>query len=294
MDIVDLEIFLTIVQAQSISNAASALFLSPSTIGSRLKALEEELGFSLLVRKKGYKTIQLTEKGKSFIPYAEQWLHLWNQSLNLKDASEITKFSFGCSSSLLYFSVGIYQEFQAANPHLQMDVSILESDVAYTLVQHNKLDIALIMHPSLVNGVITQELFKENLVISYSPNYNIVHQSHTSINYFPLENQILLIWNNGFEEWYTQHVPYYSGNILRVNSALVLTEFFDTSRSWAIVPLSVARALHSQKNISYCYIVENPPQRSVYFVTSESNKEKPLTESFCSMLAAYTESFIND
>ena len=53
MNNTDLEVFLTIIQAKSISGAANVLFLSPSAIGARLKALEDELGFSLFFTEKG-------------------------------------------------------------------------------------------------------------------------------------------------------------------------------------------------------------------------------------------------
>ena len=292
MNNTDLEVFLTIIQAKSISGAANVLFLSPSAIGARLKALEDELGFSLFLRKKGYKTIQLTEKGKAFIPYAEQWLSLWEKSRTLKDAPESQKFALGTSSSLLSFCTGICQELREAYPLLQLSVSILDSDIAYTLVQQNKLDTALIMHPSRVSGVATEELFKERLVMSYSPTYNVSFGRPLSIHSFPLEHQILFMWNTVFDEWYGQHIPYYSGSILRVNSASVLTELFDPQASWAVVPLSVAESLYDKKRIPYCPVLEDPPASPVYRISNASDKKQPLTQNFYTMLTAYAEEFL--
>ncbi len=293
MDIMDLEVFLTIIRTKSISSAANVLFLSSSAVGARLKSLEEELGFSLLVRKKGYKTIQLTDKGNAFIPYAEQWLHLWKESLRLREAGESKKFSFGCSSSLFHFSTDVCARFQQLYPNLQMDVCTLDSDIAYSLIQQNKLDLGLVMHPYHTSGVITRELFKENLVVSYAPVYHCEEKAAVSIHSFPLENQILFLWNNGFEEWYTQHIPYYSGSLLRVNSALLLTELFDANRSWAIVPLSVAKALYTNKHIPYRRILENPPERSAYLVYNHADKDQPLTKSFDSLLAAHAQEILS-
>lgn len=292
MNNIDLEIFLTIIQAKSISGAANVLFLSPSAVGARLKALEEELGFSLFDRRKGYKTIQLTEKGKFFIPFAEQWLTLWEKSRTLKNAPDAESFSVGTSSSFLHFCTPLYRDFIERNPSLQLSVSILDSDMAYTLIQQNKLDAGLIMHPSRVNGVITEELFRERLVVSYSSSYPVPEGVPVPIHSFPLEHQILFIWNNGFDEWYNEHIPYYSGGILRVNSASVLTGLFDPLASWAIVPLSVAESLYAQKHIPYCPVLEEPPSRSVYRVHSASGKNKALTQNFISMLTQYAEKFL--
>ena len=63
MDLTDVEMFLTIVHTKSISKTADALFLSQPTISHRLKALEKELNFPLIVRSKGFKQIELTPEG---------------------------------------------------------------------------------------------------------------------------------------------------------------------------------------------------------------------------------------
>lgn len=291
MDHIDLEIFLTIVRAKSISRAAEALFLSPSAVGSRLKSLEDELGFSLLLRRKGYKSIQLTEKGSAFLPYAEQWLYLWKQSLLLKDAPDTPRFSLGCSSTLLHFSAGLYREFRKEHPSLRLDINILDSEVAYALVQQNKLDLGLVMYPQQTSGLVTEELMKEPLVISFSPSYETAADTPVSIHDFPPEHQILFLWNNGFEEWYTHHIPYYSGGILRVNSAQILTELFDPSCSWAILPLSIARDLKQSKNIPYSRVRENPPPRPVYLIQNETAKDNPLAKDFYTKLLSYISVF---
>ena len=62
MDLTDVEMFLTIVHTKSISKTADALFLSQPTISHRLKALEKELNFPLIVRSKGFKQIELTKR----------------------------------------------------------------------------------------------------------------------------------------------------------------------------------------------------------------------------------------
>ena len=41
----DLQLFMTIFEEKNLLKAAGLLYLSPSTAGSRLRAMEEELGF---------------------------------------------------------------------------------------------------------------------------------------------------------------------------------------------------------------------------------------------------------
>ena len=74
MDLSEIETFLTIVNTKSITKTADILFLSQPTVSHRLKALEKELGFPLIVRKKGFKNVELTSKGSEFVSIAERYI----------------------------------------------------------------------------------------------------------------------------------------------------------------------------------------------------------------------------
>ena len=70
----DLQLFMTIFEEKNLLKAAVLLYLSPSTAGSRLRAMEEELGFELFERKKGVKAAVPTPKGTEFSRIAAQML----------------------------------------------------------------------------------------------------------------------------------------------------------------------------------------------------------------------------
>ena len=63
--------FLAIVKIGSISRAADLLYVSQSTISHRLSSLEAELGVQLILRQKGFRTIELTKDGEDFVSYLE-------------------------------------------------------------------------------------------------------------------------------------------------------------------------------------------------------------------------------
>ena len=50
-----IETFLTVVSCGSITAAASALFVTQSTVTSRIQGLENEIGVTLLIRAKGHR-----------------------------------------------------------------------------------------------------------------------------------------------------------------------------------------------------------------------------------------------
>ena len=280
----DLTIFLTIVKTNTISGAASALFLSPSTVGARLKALEDELGFSVIQRSKGAKSVQLTDKGRAFVPYAEKWIQLWNDTLMLKNEASAERFALCSSSTFLHFLSDSYKSFIAAHPQLQLDISIQDSDVAYMLVQQGKIDAGLIVYPSHVNGVVTEELFREELVLVASPKHKLPTDEYISIHSLPLEDLLLLPTDGDFYSWYKKHIPFHNGGLLKTNSAFTLTELFDPERSWTIVSATEALYLKRRMNVQLRRIIEAPPARSAYLITNANKLDFPYMHTFRSIL----------
>ena len=66
MNIVNVETFLSVVRNQSISLAAQELYISQPTVSARLRQLEEDLGITLIHRRKGVRSIELTPEGVKF------------------------------------------------------------------------------------------------------------------------------------------------------------------------------------------------------------------------------------
>ena len=59
----NIEAFIALTKEKNIVKAADSLYLSPSTVSTQLKVLENELGIKLFERHKGHKTVTLTPKG---------------------------------------------------------------------------------------------------------------------------------------------------------------------------------------------------------------------------------------
>ena len=77
MDIRVLQYFLAVAREQSISKAANSLHLSQPTLSVQLKALEDEIGTTLLIRgAKGSKKVTLTDEGILLRQRAEEILNL--------------------------------------------------------------------------------------------------------------------------------------------------------------------------------------------------------------------------
>ena len=78
MNLSALKTFLAIVETGSLVNASQRLFVSQSTVTSRLQSLEADIGQPLFKRKKS--GVTLTAAGSKFKRYAEAMIDLWHQA----------------------------------------------------------------------------------------------------------------------------------------------------------------------------------------------------------------------
>ena len=72
----DIELFLELVKTRNISKAAENMFISQSVISTRLKSLEDELGYALFHRARGIREIELTRPGREFVSVATRMHNL--------------------------------------------------------------------------------------------------------------------------------------------------------------------------------------------------------------------------
>ena len=100
MNIQNITAFLAIVHTGTISKAAQELYLTQSAVSHRLKALEDEINARLIVRCQGRQGIQLTAQGEEFIPIAERWLSLLQDTRRLSVKNDRRYLSIASVDSL--------------------------------------------------------------------------------------------------------------------------------------------------------------------------------------------------
>lgn len=88
MDIKDLQIFKEVAKQKNITKAANKFNYVQSNITSRLSKLENEVGYTLLIRTN--KGVFLTNEGEIFLTYVDKILHLHEESLQALDEQQPT------------------------------------------------------------------------------------------------------------------------------------------------------------------------------------------------------------
>ncbi|OXS54462.1 LysR family transcriptional regulator [Cohnella sp. CIP 111063] len=148
MDIRQLRYFIAIVEEGKISAAAERLHISQPPLSQHLKAMEEELGTTLVER--SGKQFEVTEAGKSLYKYALQMVQLMEEAkLEAKEAGNgvngqlkigVNTFSVAGLSELL-------QTFGSRYPKVTYKIQQNESAQLCQLVRDRAIELAIIRLP---------------------------------------------------------------------------------------------------------------------------------------------------
>ena len=89
MQIRDIEIFLETASSRNITKASEQLSMSQSVVSTKIKKLEQELGYPLFVRNRGGREIELTRQGQEFISVAKRWLNLFEEAELIRENAQM-------------------------------------------------------------------------------------------------------------------------------------------------------------------------------------------------------------
>jgi DNA-binding transcriptional LysR family regulator len=137
------KIFHTVATEGNISRASDLLFLSQPAVSQHIRALEKDIGVTLLLR--GRRGVTLTPAGEVFLEYAQQLLYLSNE------AREATQLAAQQESKRHYLHIGATPGIGAClMPHWMNDF--------YLLHQHLTLTLKVLSTPELVRLLAGQEI----------------------------------------------------------------------------------------------------------------------------------------
>jgi DNA-binding transcriptional LysR family regulator len=146
MDLDRLRTFQTVVDKRSFSRAAAALGCTQSTVSFHIRALEQELGATLLDRQRGQ--VRTTAAGKLLLPYAARMAALAGEArarLRQEESAEAGRVRIAASTVPgEYLLPPILARFRAAHPGVGFTVSISDTRRAIAALVAGECDLALV------------------------------------------------------------------------------------------------------------------------------------------------------
>ncbi|CAA9469574.1 MAG: Cys regulon transcriptional activator CysB [uncultured Rubrobacteraceae bacterium] len=162
-----LECFLAVARAGSMSRAAEEMFLAQPSLTARLKALEHEVGDQLFVRTRS--GMRLTEAGRQFLPYAERAVtSVANGKQHLEELRKGTggHLRLGALPRVSTYALpGFLEGFSLAHPGVVLSVKTGHSEDILEMVLSEEVQLGLarsMRHPE----VESLPLYEEELVLA--------------------------------------------------------------------------------------------------------------------------------
>jgi DNA-binding transcriptional LysR family regulator len=278
----EIKAFLTIVKTGSITSAAEVLYVTQPALSRRIKFLEEELGYSLMRRRKGVRAIELTDEGRKFVPIAEKWLAVWEEAKNIGANDKDKTLNIASVGSVgSYIIPGVFRRFLQENPTYSVSFYSYHSVEAYNHVEAGAIDIAFISDDIFSKNVETIPAFKEPMVFVTGKNARYPQTIHPSM--LDALKEIRIPWNPEYDSW---HDTWFGPSVKSretVDQMSLLEDFWNWDENWAVLPYSAAYELSKKADIVIGEIENGPPDRIIYYLLGKQKKME-ITSKFLSVL----------
>ena len=279
----DLQLFMTILEENNLIKAAELLYMSPSTAGSRLRAMEEELGFELFERRRGVKTALPTPKGQEFSRLSAQMLALWNEADQIRHHCESPFLTIATVDSFLDHNLTpLYRELVSAHG-FSLDIKCYPADMINSLVSSKQADIGFALYHTSCPHVDVVPIMEDDMVLVVpkgQPAFRESSENHAPVHPSSLAPDKELLtgsrfnsnmgWGPEFRLWHDRYINPQARPLVTASSISILTGFLEAGDYWTIMPSTTANGLKEQYPISILPLSPPPPGRTLYMLTHES------------------------
>ncbi len=273
MNIYDIESFLRIVQKGNFSKAAESLSLTQPALSQRIKLLEDELGYSLFMRQKGCRALQLTPAGEEFLGIARKMTGLWSEALNIRpDSSAPAILSVSVADSIMTCAMpSISRSFLRDNPEIKLLLNNYHTRDAYRRVEEGELDAAVVGKRFPSTNIYRKAVYTEPWVFicgKDAPYSGVIHPSMLDTR------RQLMLCNKEVDDWQ----EFWFSSSLNSIAGLAKISYMDPDLFekdlWAVLPLTVAQLLERTAHGQILQIQDGPQPRAVDIIYRKGEKSE--------------------
>lgn len=276
-----IECFLAVCRYKTGSAAAQALYITQSSLSTRLKTLEKELGGRLFHRKKGCREMTLTPAGKEFYELAQQYETLIEKMQAVCRGTPRTLRISSVNSLATYILPSVYELFLQKQPGIHLELQDMKLPEVGNSIKNGDTDWALTAGKAADNSLLQTAVFSEPMVLICSRNAKYPEPALPTL--LPSGEEVYIQWNDDFAKWH-QHTFGERQSQIQVSIMAHLKHFMEKEQCWAIVPVSVAQGLHKEGCIHYLRTDSVLPHRIISLVTSFDTAESAAFSAFVECL----------
>ncbi|MBO6046913.1 MAG: LysR family transcriptional regulator [Erysipelotrichaceae bacterium] len=260
--------FLNVYKYGNMTSAAANTFTTQSNMSKQIKLLEEELGVTLLIRKKGHASITLTPHGEAFLKLAQDYQSLMKEFEQIKNINDLTDISIGALDRMNTFTlVNYYRYALKAHPQIRLDTHTRHTREIYALMESNQLDLGFVTAFLPVNNVKITPLFEEDMCVVTSKDTDL--GEIISPDELDPSLEIYSRWSDEFEIWHEQYWP---GRDYRMHlgTASMAPDYLSEKGRWTIMPVGTLQTLLSSYELSFHHLNVDTPKTTVYLLESKN------------------------
>jgi DNA-binding transcriptional LysR family regulator len=201
MLLTQIEAFVEVSRAGSISRAAERLGVTQPALTGRIQGLEASLSVRLFVR--GRTGARLTEAGRTLLPYAERALIALDRGRELVAqvaGGEAGRLAIGAAPAVsTYVLPAMLRQFQARHPDVQLSVRSGHSEEVLEMVLREEVEIGL-MRPIRHPDVESTPLYEDALVLVVNAGHPFASAGAVAMAAMATEHLILFDRTSSYHE----------------------------------------------------------------------------------------------
>lgn len=265
MDFQQLQTFILLCETENLTHTSELLYKTQPAITKRIQLLEEELGFHLVQRSKGKKSITVTPKGQQFLVTARQLMELYGEIEDTCTALSNSLRISSIASISVPFLTDICSHFMEEYK-TKLSLLTYQTPEAYEKVAEKEVDAAFVSSAQNVKNVTCTSIFRQDYFVARvctSP--EPVKQISTS--QLNPAKELFQNWNDEYMLWHTSKF----GNdnyLLQVDSYYTLKEFLSNPDYWTILPKGNLDELKKMIPLQVYELEDAPPARICYLLTN--------------------------
>lgn len=285
-----IDTFLNLVVTKNITETANIMYLSQATVSSRLQSLEDYLGYKLFYRHKGISKMELTSKGKMFLPLANQFKNIVRSMILNNLTDKRINIKIAATNSLMDNFIPSFINHLESDYRDNYNFELIteHSSKIYDDIFENRIDIGFSVKKFMLNGIDTIKIGEFPFYIVTNKN-NKNNKNKNNIKSLKINNYIKIPWNSEVDTFLSKYYdrdfkPYITTD--SIESALHMIN----DNNWFIMP----KDLYANENfLNDFHTIKSDklPSYEVFLVYNKNMyKEKETIEKIVKVATNYSES----
>jgi DNA-binding transcriptional LysR family regulator len=194
MELRHLRYFTALADELHFGRAADAVFVAQSTLSQQIRAFEDEMGVQFFERSTG--GVELTEAGRTFLPYAKRVLQ---EARRAESVARAARDGLAGLLTITYEATAmrsglptIIKAFQAQRPHGELDLVEQTTREQVNALREEESDAGFLFLPINERGLRVRELFTAPMIVVLPAGHRLADRETVPLR--ELEGEPHVIW----------------------------------------------------------------------------------------------------